>query len=283
MVRILLGFVGLIAAFYALLWLFQERLIYFPRRYALPPEQLPAPLVPLRYATAAGPQCAIYLPPKSRRDANAAERRQPDRLWLAFGGNAMTALDWLDWATRHPDPDAAFLLIDYPGYGFSAGTPNRVRIRENSAAAFAALAARLDLTPEALAARTLLLGHSLGAAAALEFAVTQPPRGIVLTAPFTSMVEIAAHHYGPLVHPLLTERWDNAARLAELGAHAPGRPPTVILHGEADEVIPFRFGQRLAASAPWTRFVAVPGGRHNDLYDVAPEVIRAAMAEVARP
>jgi pimeloyl-ACP methyl ester carboxylesterase len=111
--------------------------------------------------------------------------------------------------------------------------------------------------------------------------VRLPPRGIVLTAPFTSMADIAANYYGPLVEPILTERWDNAARLAELGALAPGRPPLVIVHGRDDEVIPFRFGERLAATAPWARFVPVPGGRHNDLYDVAPDVIRRAMAEVA--
>jgi len=276
MLRWMLLFAGLVAAFYALLWLFQERLIYFPRRYAQSPGALPAPLQPLIYSTSAGAQCAVYLPPRS-----AGPEASPGPLWIVFGGNAMTALDWLDWTTRHPDPSAAFLLIDYPGYGFNAGTPNRARIVESGPAAFLALAAQLDVPPERLAARTLLLGHSLGAAAALEFAVKQPPRGIVLTAPFTSLADIAAHHYGRVVLPVLTERWDNPARLAELGLDSARRPKIVILHGADDEIIPFEQGQRLAAGAPWTRFEALPGAHHNDLYDSAPETIRRAMAEVA--
>lgn len=275
MLRALLFVVGLIGAFYALLWLFQERLIYFPRRYqALTPNALRPPFEALAYTTSAGRQTAIWVRPTAGDAA-------PGRVWLVFGGNAMTALDWSDWAERHPDRDAGFLLMDYPGYGFSEGAPNRTRIVESAPAAFTALATRLGLTPDALAARTHLLGHSLGAAAALEFATRQPPRGLVLTAPFSTLADVAAHHYGPLVRPLVTERWDNAARLAELGAHAPGRPPLVIVHGDADEVIPFALGERLAAAAPWAKFVPVPGARHNDLYDRAPEVIRQAMAEVA--
>jgi pimeloyl-ACP methyl ester carboxylesterase len=280
MVQGLLVIAVTVVVTYLLLWRFQTRLIYFPRRYALPLDALPAPLVPLRYTTSAGTQTALYLPPRAPGLGGATAR--PERLWLVFGGNAMVAIEWLDWADGDPDHHAGYLLLDYPGYGYCEGAPNRVRINENAPAAFAVLAQRLGLTPAALAARTCLLGHSLGAAAALEFAVTHPPRGIVLSAPFSTLAAVAAHHYGAWLLPVLTERWDNTARLVELGAHRDARPALVIVHGVDDEIVPFALGRRLAESAPWTRFVAVPGAHHNDLYDRAPQVLRQAMAEVSR-
>jgi len=265
MLRTVLVIIGLLAFFYALLWVFQERLIYFPRRYAFAPDQLPAPLVAVRYSTEAGVQTAFYVPPPSGRRV---------RLWLVFGGNAMTALDWLWWVAEHPDRDAAFLLVDYPGYGFSAGRPSRQSIAEASDAAFAALAALLQVPPEQLARETSLLGHSLGAAVALEFATRHRPKALVLTAPFTRLADVAARFYGPWIRPMVRERYDNLARLAELAAE---RPPIVILHGRDDEVIAFDFGRQLAASAPWARFVPLDRVRHNDVYDLAAREVREAM------
>ena len=47
------------------------------------------------------------------------------------GGNAGLALDWLETAVefmasrdRPPATQAAFLLVDYPGYGTNAGEPS---------------------------------------------------------------------------------------------------------------------------------------------------------------
>jgi pimeloyl-ACP methyl ester carboxylesterase len=258
--------------FHGLLWWQQERMTYFPRRYPFDLDRVPAPIEVLRFDSA-GAQTAFYIPPRGLpRDA------PPPRLWLLFGGNAMTALDWADWALRHPDAEAAFLLIDYPGYGASSGKPSQRTIASVSDAAFVALAARLAETTDALAPRTFMLGHSLGAAVALEFACRWPVAGVVLTAPFTTIGDVAASMLGPQVRPLLRDDYDNVARLAEL---KPRGIPVTVLHGTDDEVIAFGFGERLAASAPWVRFEPIDRGRHNDLYDVAGRQVRTAMLEVS--
>jgi pimeloyl-ACP methyl ester carboxylesterase len=197
----------------------------------------------------------------------------------------MTALDWTDWALRHPDGDAAFLLIDYPGYGASSGAPSQRRIAAASDAAFAALATRLAEPREAeatdrLARSTFVLGHSIGAAVGLEFSARWPVAGVVLTAPFTTIGDMAAKIFGPQVRWLLRDDYDNLARLAELRARG---IPVTVLHGSEDEVIPFAFGERLARSASGVKFVVIPGGRHNDLYEVAAGEIRAAMLDASAP
>ena len=44
----------------------------------------------------------------------------------------------------------------------------------------------------------------------------------------------------------------------------------LILHGEADEIVPFWHGRRLVDKAPGPKtFVAIPGAHHNDLMWVA--------------
>ncbi len=273
MLQFLLTVIFAVALFYAALWAFQRRFIYFPRHYLFALERLPPPLQALRSTTAAGEQFSFYLP---------APSGVRQRVWVVFGGNAMAALDWRDWALTHPDPDAAFLLIEYPGYGYSRGKPSRKAIAAASDAAFAALAVHLRVSPEALAKQTFLLGHSLGAATALEFACRRASQGevqgIVLTAPFTRLRDVAVKLFGPPVGPLVHETYDNIARLSELSSRG---FPAVILHGLDDEIIAFELGDRLARSALWVRFEPIAGAHHNDLYQVAEREIRAAMLAVS--
>jgi fermentation-respiration switch protein FrsA (DUF1100 family) len=47
------------------------------------------------------------------------------------------------------------------------------------------------------------------------------------------------------------------------------RAPLLLLHGDADEVVPFRHGKAIfAAAAEPKTLVRIPGGRHNDTWEV---------------
>ena len=49
--------------------------------------------------------------------------------------------------------------------------------------------------------------------------------------------------------------------------------PMLILHGDADSIIPVRHSRRLAGASPdHVRLVILPGGEHNTLRDTHPEV-----------
>jgi len=174
----------------------QRFLIYHPRSYSTPPpagvERLPA--------VGAPGQVSWWMPPRSGR---------AERVWLCFGGNAMRARDWHPWLATAGDADAGYLLIEYPGYGDSSGWATPAAILAATRAAVAALAARLGEPEVALSARAGVLGHSLGCAAALQYAAACRVRRAVLVSPFTTMLAMARRRVGwPLCH-LLHHRFDN--------------------------------------------------------------------------
>ena len=87
-----------------------------------------------------------------------------------------------------PNPDTGYLLIDYPGYGISEGKPNPGSILENSEHALQTLLKKKSWAADA--ARPCVLAHSLGGAAALQFAARNYVRKIILVSTFTTMDEM---------------------------------------------------------------------------------------------
>ncbi len=252
----------------------QSRLIYHPNPYQAEHETLLRNVKGerLRFETAQGRQTAFYIPPRTPAPG------LPQTLWLCFAGNGSLALDWLEY-TGDWDARFAYLLIDYPSYGECEGTPSPERIRESSKAAVAALAHHLHTSQAELQPRLAVLGHSLGAAAALMAADDLDLRRGVLLSPFTTMTDMGRIVLGwPLCY-LNRHRFDNRLSLGHVASRAGAR--IVIFHGAEDEVIPLRMGQELAAAhLQAVTFHAVPGGHHNDLLRLISPQIGQAMAAV---
>jgi pimeloyl-ACP methyl ester carboxylesterase len=152
---------------------------------------------------------------------------------------------------------AGVLAVDYPGYGRSAGSPSE-------AGAVAAAVAGLDWLGSRLPeGRRVVAGWSLGAAVGIQATRQRQGEvdGVVLMSPWSTLEEEAAAHFPRwLVRLVLAERYDSlsAAREMEL--------PALVVHGEADRIIPAVLGRRLFGALPGPkRWVAVPGAGHNDL------------------
>jgi fermentation-respiration switch protein FrsA (DUF1100 family) len=106
----------------------------------------------------------------------------------------------------------------------------------------------------------VLLGRSLGAAVAVDMATADGARGLVLESAFTSIADMAAHHYPWLpARAFLRTKLDSLAKIADY------RGPLLQSHGDADSIVPYSMGRRLfdAASQP-KRFVTLSGADHND-------------------
>jgi pimeloyl-ACP methyl ester carboxylesterase len=149
------------------------------------------------------------------------------------------------------------VALSFRGYGGSSGSPTEQGLLADGEAAYEFAAARYA------AARIVPWGYSLGSGVAVPLATTHPVGGLVLEAPFTSAVDVAAGAFPVFpVRWLMRDRFHSDRRIAELKA------PLLVVHGDSDTVVPIALGRRLFELAPEPKhFVAVAGGTHVDLHE----------------
>lgn len=248
----------------------QRKMIYLPRQYDRAwMVDLPLGAVPVESTTSQGRQVAFYVPPRIGTEAS------PERLWVIHGGNGDLALNWIDFVADYPDDDAAFLLVDYPAYGLCEGKPTDHTVLENTEAAVNTLRSQMDLEGTEIN----LLGHSLGCAAALQWAARHDCSRLVLVSPFTSIRDMARRVVGWPLCNLVLDRYDNVARLSELAELSP-RPSVTIIHGRQDNIVPVTMGRTLSGAHPdWIQFIEIPNGDHNCILTSARSEIIAAMMQ----
>jgi fermentation-respiration switch protein FrsA (DUF1100 family) len=144
------------------------------------------------------------------------------------------------------------LAIDYRGYGGSTGKPSEAGLKADARAAF-------DFVHRAAPqARVALFGESLGTGVAIALAGDRPVAGVLLNAPYASLMRHWRLHAPPLPYDwLLTERFDSEAAIGQIGV------PVMILAGTADDATPVGEARRLFAAArePKT-LIEVPGAGH---------------------
>jgi uncharacterized protein len=195
-------------------------------------------------------------------------------------GNHLPLVAWL--------PGAGFdvLMLDYRGFGRSQGSPTLDGVVEDAAAALRYLRTR----PGVDGNRLVVLGQSLGGATALRL-LARDGEGVrlaVIEAAFASYRGIArdAALQSVVLAPLLPLALPGlpAARHDPLVALASLRVPLLLVHGTADEVIPFKHGEQLSAAAPaGSEFIRVDGARHMESLtraDVQRRVLEAMVAAV---
>lgn len=191
------------------------------------------------------------------------------RTVLFLHGNAGNISHRLDKLAVLNGLDAAVLLLDYRGYGHSAGTPNEAGTYRDADAAYAWLRAR-GVAPDAVVA----YGESLGGPIAVDLAARQPLGGLVLESAPSSILGVAQYHY-----PLLPVRWFLSVRYDALSRMPAVRAPVLIMHSPHDEIVPFSMAEALYAAAPGRKKLLRLDGGHNDAFVVAAEVYQAALRE----
>ena len=186
--------------------------------------------------------------------------RRQDSPWMTLHvhGNGGNITHRVAQAHLIHSAGSSVLLLDYRGYGRSAGSPTERGLYSDAEAAYEHLVTA-GYAPE----RIILHGESLGTAVAAHLAARKPCAGVVLEAPFTS-ARAVANRVLPLLGPLLFWGFDTKARMEEV------RRPVLVIHGDRDEVIPFEMGRAVFAAANEPKsFWAVHGAGHNDISDVA--------------
>jgi pimeloyl-ACP methyl ester carboxylesterase len=189
-----------------------------------------------------------------------AESGRPTLLYLH--GNAQSVYEWAMVRPELAPLDCGLLLIDYPGYGKSSGKPTEDGLYAAAQAAYQWLVYDQHVAADQI----VVLGKSLGGGVATELASTQPIAGLILESTFCSVVHVAKKLYPfvPAGMIFKTERFDSLDRIPTIGA------PTLVVHGDCDELIPAAQGQTLfdAAGEPKSLYM-VPGAGHNNVADTA--------------
>ena len=170
------------------------------------------------------------------------------------GGNLTHCAEIL--RSLHNRHRLSIMAFDYRGYGKSEGTPVEEGILQD------AIAARqwLEQRERIAATDVILVGQSLGGGIMVDLAANDNARGLVLISTFTSLPDVAAHHY-PLLpsRSLMHNRFDSIAKIGDFHGRL------LQVHGDKDRTVPLEQAQRLFAAANEPkRFVANHGGDHND-------------------
>ena len=179
-----------------------------------------------------------------------------DPLIIYFGGNAEEVSWMLEEAARRT-PGLGWLLVDYRGYGSSGGSP--------SEAALVADALRWHDDMKNQYQKIHVFGRSLGSGVAVQLAAQRPVAGVILVAPFDSLVEVGKHHYPFLpVNWMLRHRFDSVAVAPKIAA------PLLCIVAAGDEIIPAVHSKRLYdAWGGEKRWVGLEGAGHNSTDDAA--------------
>lgn len=262
-----LALAGAVALLYAVavgaLALRQRDLIYLPDGSALSPEEAGFEGAErIRLRTIDGETLAGWLKPPAEGRA----------LLLYFHGNAGALASRARRFGLMTQRGDGLLAVEYRGYPGSTGAPSEEGLLRDADAAMSEAVSR-GYEP----GRIVLVGESLGAAAATALAGKRAVAGLVLESAFLSMRDEAARRFpwAP-VSLLLADAWRSDKRIAAV------RAPLLQIHGLNDEVVPLEAGQRLFALArePKIWRVAALSG-HQALEEAMPQFLDFVEARAA--
>jgi fermentation-respiration switch protein FrsA (DUF1100 family) len=147
------------------------------------------------------------------------------------------------------------VALSYRGFSGSSGSPSEEGIFADARRAYAYARERYP------AAKLVVWGESLGTGVAVAVAAENKADALILEAPFTSTVDIAAAAY-PIfpVRLLMKDQFRSDERIGKVTA------PLLILHGALDRVVAITYGEKLFTLAHEPKkFVRFPRGAHEDL------------------
>ncbi|AFY61233.1 alpha/beta hydrolase [Synechococcus sp. PCC 6312] len=225
-----------------------DQMIFQPQgpSYEITPEFIQIPITDQEFIT------ALYLP-------------NPQAKWTIFysHGNAEDLGDIRPFLNQLRDWGFNIFAYDYRGYGQSSGVPGEANAYTDALVAYTYLTQTLKIPPNQI----ILYGRSLGGGVATHLATEVEAAALVLESTFTSAFQVAS--------PIPIFPFDKFTNITKLG-HI--QIPVLIIHGEADEVIPFAHGQALYEGANAPKFhLWVSGGSHNNISLIAREQLHQAL------
>ncbi len=190
-----------------------------------------------------------------------ADEQAPNILF--FHGNGETARDYDSIAESYRALPASFIVAEYRGYGPSTGSPSYNTFLDDAHGTLDEV--KRVLADEGRGGPLIIMGRSLGAAPAIELAASRKDdiAGLIVESGFARTVPLLELIGIPVKRLGITED-QGPNNLKKMGTIA---IPTLILHAEQDEIIPFADAQLLveANKDPGKVFIPVQNAGHNDI------------------
>ena len=250
----LFAFVVLYSAFVGVMYVLQERLLYHPKEHlTTTPGHHELLFEPVSFNTTDGETLAGWWLPS----------RQERGVLLFLHGNAGNMADRIESLKIFNRLGLSVFIFDYRGYGQSSGTPTENGLYEDGESAWRYLTGTRGIDPM----KIVIFGRSLGGGVATWLAVRHSTRAVILESAFTSVHDLAGHHYPFVpVQLLLNDRYDSLSRI-----HALQTGALMMIHSPEDELVPFDHGQELYRAARGNKEFLEIEGTHNHGFIAAGE------------
>jgi len=154
---------------------------------------------------------------------------------LFFHGNAGSLENRIHKLNHFNKMDINFLIIAWRGFSGNKGKPTEKGLYEDGRSAINWLISK-GVEEEDI----IIYGESLGTGVATHLSQNKNFAGVILETPFTSMVDAARIFYPYIpVSLLLKDKFDNKRKIKNINI------PVLIMHGEADQIVPFFMGEKI--------------------------------------
>ncbi len=248
-VGLIVGAVALYSAYVGVLY-FAQRSMLFPRPPTEPSETRDDGHEVIWLRTSSGKVECWYYPPATHVSQSSASDAGSPAVILAHG-NAEVIDTFAREFDGFGDLGMAVLVVEYPGYGRSEGSPSQHSITEALTTAYDALVAMEGID----AHRVVLFGRSLGGGAVCALAAQRPVAALVLLSTFTSIRDMAYRYLVPQF--LVRDPFDNLAVVEHFAG------PVLVVHGIDDGLIPIAQAETLFEAADRGQMLRYPCG-HGD-------------------
>jgi len=238
---------------------FGQNAMMFPAALTGPPTAGPwrDDAVVLRRDLGDGRQVTAWLMPAPGSQGNAAvgDAPLPGAPLLVFcHGNAELIDHQRGIVDGYHALGLSVLLVEYRGYGHSAGKPRQATLTDDGRYFVEQVIARDDID----AARVVYHGRSVGGAIAVQYARLRKPAAIITESTLTHTGAFAWRYGIPPLPGLVRNPFHSLDALPALGC------PVLLFHGGADGIIPPSHAHKLHAATPGSTLVIYPDAGHND-------------------
>ena len=154
---------------------------------------------------------------------------------LFLHGNAGSLENRIHKINHFENMDINFLIIAWRGFSGNKGKPTEKGLYDDARSAVR------WLEKEGVMKKDIVIyGESLGTGVATEIVQNNNFAGLILESPFTSMVDAAKNVYPYFpIRLLLKDKYESDKKIKNL------KSPILIMHGEADKIVPFWMGKKM--------------------------------------